>query len=113
VNFLDKFVLCAQNIWSQARKRLHIRLELPVMVIVSIVLVIYGFSAAIGSGSIIGWACGIAGLGGFSYLLIVSIRSAMGMRHSFEYFRVIIFFLFCDSWHQYRHRNRNGLSSEL
>jgi hypothetical protein len=72
----------------------HISLELPVMAIVSIILGIYGFSAVIGSGSVIGWVCGIAGLGGFSYLLTISIRSAMGVRPSFEYFRLIIFFFF-------------------
>lgn len=69
----------------------HIRLELPVMAIVSIILGVYGFSAAIGSGSIIGWVCGTAGLGGFCYLLTVSIRSARGMRPSFDYFRTIVF----------------------
>jgi hypothetical protein len=72
----------------------HIRLELPVMAIASIVLGVYGFSAAIGSGSIIGWVCGTAGLGVFSYLLINSIRSVRGMRPSFDYFRTIIFLFF-------------------
>lgn len=72
----------------------HISLELPVMVIVSIILVIYGFLAAIGSGSIIGWICGILGSGGFIYLLVSSIRSCKPIRLSFEYFRVIIFFFF-------------------
>lgn len=72
----------------------HIRLELPVMAIVSIILGVYGFSAAIGSGSIIGWVCGIAGLGGFCYLLIASIRSVRGIRPSFDYFRTIVFLFF-------------------
>ncbi|MDP2863068.1 MAG: hypothetical protein Q8N95_09780 [Desulfobacterales bacterium] len=50
-----------------------------------------GFSAAIGTGSIIGWVCGTVGLGGFCCLLTVSIRSALGMRPSFDYFRTIVF----------------------
>jgi len=72
----------------------HISLELPVLAIISIVLGIYGFSAVLGSGSIIGWVCGILGLGGFVYLLTGSIRSVWGMRPSFDHFRTIIF-LFC------------------
>jgi hypothetical protein len=71
-----------------------IRLERVAMAIVSMVMGIYGFSAVVGSGSVIGWGCGIAGLGGFSYLCIGSVRSSMGMRPSFEYFRGIIFFFF-------------------
>ena len=72
----------------------HISLELPVMAVVSIILGIYGFSAAIGSGSIIGWVCGILGLCGFIYLLINSIRSSKDQKPSFEYFRIVIFFFF-------------------
>ncbi len=72
----------------------RISLELPALAVVSIILGIYGFSAAIGSGSAIGWVCGIAGLGGFSYLLTASIRSTTGTRPSFEYFRTIVFLFF-------------------
>jgi len=72
----------------------HISLELPVMAIISIILGIYGFSAAIGSGSIIGWVCGILGLCGFIYLLTDSIRSGKYHKPSFEYFRTIIFLFF-------------------
>lgn len=72
----------------------HISLELPVMVIVFIILGIYGFSTVIGSGSIIGWVCGIVGLGGFSYLLTGSIRSTTEIRPSFDYFRTIVFLFF-------------------
>lgn len=50
--------------------------------------------AALDSGSIIGWVCGILGLGGFIYFLYSSIRSRKQIHPSFEYFRVIIFFLF-------------------
>jgi hypothetical protein len=69
----------------------HISLELPVMVISSIILGIYGFLVAIGSGSIIGWICGILGLCGFIYLLTDSIRSGKDHKPSFEYFSVSIF----------------------
>ena len=72
----------------------HISLELPVMTVVSLALGIYGFATVIGSGTILGWVCGIAGLGGFSYLLTSSIRSTLGMHPSFDYFRTIIFLFF-------------------
>jgi hypothetical protein len=72
----------------------HIRLELPVMMVVSIAFIIYGLAAAVGSGSILGWVCGFTGLGGSLYLLIISIRSTHGIRPSFEYFRVVIFLFF-------------------
>jgi hypothetical protein len=72
----------------------HISLELPVLAIVSIMLGIFGFTAAFASGSMIGWICGILGLGGFVYLLTGSIRSVWGIRPSFDYFRTIIFLFF-------------------
>lgn len=72
----------------------HISLALPVLAIVSILLGIFGIAAIFGSESIIGWICGILGLGGFVYLLTGSIRSVWGMRPSFDYFRTIIFLFF-------------------
>lgn len=72
----------------------HISLEFPVMAIVSILLGIYGFSAVIGNGSIIGWICVIMGAGGFIYLLTGSIRSCKDYKPSFEYFRTIMFLFF-------------------
>jgi hypothetical protein len=72
----------------------HISLELPVITVVSLALGIYGVTAVIDSGTILGWVCGIAGLGGFSYLLTSSIRSTLGMDPSFDYFHTIIFLFF-------------------
>jgi len=72
----------------------HISIELPVMALVSILLGIYGFSAVIGNGSVIGWVCIILGAGGFIYLLTGSIRSCKDYKPSFEYFRTIIFLFF-------------------
>lgn len=69
----------------------HIRLELPVLTVVFIMLGFFGFAAGLGSGSIIGWICGILGGGGVLYLLTDSIRSVWGVRPSYDYFRTIIF----------------------
>jgi len=72
----------------------HIALEYPVLAVISIITGIYGMVEIFDSGLIIGWACGIIGLGGFIYFLCNSIHSRMQIRPSFEYFRVIIFFFF-------------------
>ena len=72
----------------------HIALEYPIFAVISIVTGVYGMIAALDSGSIIGWVCGILGLGGFIYFLYSSIRSRKQIRPSFEYFRVTIFFFF-------------------
>lgn len=72
----------------------HIALEYPVLAVISIIAGIYGTASALGSGSIIGWVCGVIGSGGFLYLLISSIRSCRKIDPSFEYFRVIIFLFF-------------------
>jgi hypothetical protein len=72
----------------------HMALEYPVLAVISIIAGVYGTITALDSGSIIGWVCGILGLGGFVYFLYGSIRSRKQIRPSFEYFRVIIFFFF-------------------
>lgn len=70
----------------------HAKMELSILLAVSLVAGISGYAAALGKGSVIGWIFALAGTGGVLFLFVHGIRSHAGIKPSFDDFRTGVFF---------------------
>jgi hypothetical protein len=70
----------------------HAKMELSILLAVSLVASITGYAEALRKGSILGWIFALAGTGGVLFLFVHGIRSQAGIKPSFDDFRVGVFF---------------------
>lgn len=70
----------------------HAKMELSILLAVSLVASITGYAEALRKGSILGWIFALAGTGGILFLFVHGIRSHAGIKPSFDDFRAGVFF---------------------
>ena len=70
----------------------HAIMELTIIMVLFLIACIFGYAAAIGKDSIIGWFFALLGTGGLLFLIVHSICSCERQKPSFNNFRIGVFF---------------------
>jgi hypothetical protein len=70
----------------------HFMVEWMIILALSVLACVFGYAAALGKGSVAGWAFALLGTGGLLFVIVSSIRSQAGTRPSFDNFRAGVFF---------------------